>query len=335
MARSRSLHEYLGNLTSAVLLILGAKLVMQGDLTVGQLLAFHMMTSLIGSPLGRLSSLGQEYQQIKASLARFSEVVNAPAETQPSVRRLDLQPIKGDIRFERVCFSYAKEYGDVLQSVSLQIPAGEVLGVVGPTGSGKSTLAKLLLRFHIPQGGRVLIDGIDTASMPTRWLRRQIGIVPQETFLFRATIHANIALTMMHATREQVEAAAHLAGAHEFIGRLPDGYDTLVEERGVNLSGGEKQRIAIARALMGNPRILIFDEATSAVDHETERVIQERMREIVRGRTVLIIAHRLAALRNCDRIIAIEHGRITEQGTHEELLGVERGFYRRLWLQRT
>ena len=206
-----------------------------------------------------------------------------------------------------------------------------MIGIVGPSGSGKSTLTKLVQRLYSPQSGQVMIDGVDVAQLDPGWLRRQIGVVLQENILFNRTIHENIALGDPAMPRVVVMQAAKLAGADEFIAQLPQGYDTMIEERGANLSGGQRQRIAIARALVTNPRILIFDEATSALDYESERIIQENMRSIVRGRTVIVIAHRLAAVRPCTRIAGMLKGEIVEVGGHDELLAREDGLYARLW----
>jgi subfamily B ATP-binding cassette protein HlyB/CyaB len=205
------------------------------------------------------------------------------------------------------------------------------VGIVGASGSGKSTITKLVQRMYQPEQGQVLLDGIDIAQMDPAWLRRQIGVVLQENLLFNRTIHDNIALANPAMPRAEVMRTAELSGAQEFIARLPQGYDTMIEERGANLSGGQRQRLAIARALVTRPRILILDEATSALDYESERIIQANMRQIVKGRTVLIVAHRLAAIRGCDRIVGMHQGRIVEIGTHEELLARGKGVYAHLW----
>jgi subfamily B ATP-binding cassette protein HlyB/CyaB len=222
-----------------------------------------------------------------------------------------------------------------LRNITLSIGAGEVIGFVGQSGSGKSSLAKMIQRLYAPQAGQILMDGVDIAQLDPGWLRRQIGVVLQENILFNRTIHENIALGDPAMPRVLVMQAAKLAGADEFIAQLPQGYDTMVEERGANLSGGQRQRIAIARALATNPRILIFDEATSALDYESERIVQENMRAIVRGRTVIIIAHRLAAVRPCARIVGMRDGEIVEIGTHDELLAIKDGIYARLWALQT
>jgi subfamily B ATP-binding cassette protein HlyB/CyaB len=219
-----------------------------------------------------------------------------------------------------VTFRYRIDGPETLHNINLDIPPGQVIGVVGSSGSGKSTLAKLVQRLYVPESGRVLIDGIDAAQVDPAWLRRQIGVVLQDNVLFTGSVRDNIAMVDPAMATERVIAAARLAGADEFILKLPEGYDTIVGERGSSLSGGQRQRIAIARALISNPRILIFDEATSALDYESERIIQRNMGQICQGRTVLIIAHRLSALRIADRIVTIERGRLVEDGTHEELM---------------
>jgi subfamily B ATP-binding cassette protein HlyB/CyaB len=232
-----------------------------------------------------------------------------------------LPSIRGDISFEHVSFRYKIDGPEILHEINLDIPAGQVIGIVGPSGSGKSTLAKLSQRLYLPEAGRVLVDGVDVAQVDPSWLRRQIGVVLQDSILFNRSVRDNIALSDPALPTERVIAAATLAGAHDFILKLPDGYDTIVGERGGSLSGGQRQRIAIARALITDPRILIFDEATSALDYESEHIIQQNMTQITRSRTVLIIAHRLSTLRMADRIITIERGRIIEDGTHETLVG--------------
>jgi subfamily B ATP-binding cassette protein HlyB/CyaB len=219
-----------------------------------------------------------------------------------------------------VTFRYRVDGPEVLHEININIPAGQVVGIVGPSGSGKSTFTKLVQRLYVPEKGRVLVDGVDLAMVDPAWLRRQVGVVLQENVLFNRSVRENIALADPAAPMQQVIAAAQLAGAHEFILELPEGYDTVVGERGSSLSGGQRQRIAIARALITDPRILIFDEATSSLDYESERVIQDNMNRIVKGRTVFVIAHRLSAVRRTDRIITIDRGRLVEQGSHEELL---------------
>jgi ATP-binding cassette, subfamily B, bacterial HlyB/CyaB len=241
-----------------------------------------------------------------------------------------MSAIRGDIAFEHVGFRYKVDGPEILHDINVSIQAGQVVGIVGPSGSGKSTFSKLVQRLYVPESGRVLVDGVDLGMVDVSWLRRQVGVVLQENVLFNRTIRENIALADPGMPVEKVIEAAKLAGAHEFILELPKGYDTQIEERGANLSGGQRQRIAIARALVTNPRILIFDEATSALDYESERIIQQNMAHIVKGRTVIIIAHRLSAVRNCHRIITIEKGRIVEDGNHDSLIRTG-GRYASLW----
>jgi subfamily B ATP-binding cassette protein HlyB/CyaB len=268
----------------------------------------------------RLAQIWQDFHQARLSVQRLGDILNTPAEPIYNSSRTALPAIKGDVTFEHVIFRYRVDGPEILHDVSLRVPAGQVVGIVGPSGSGKSTLSKLVQRLYVPESGRVLIDGVDVAQVDPAWLRRQIGVVLQESVLFNRSIRDNIALADPAMPIDQVVAAANLAGAHEFILELSEGYDTIVSERGGTLSGGQRQRIAIARALTADPRILVFDEATSALDYESERVIQQNMAEIVRGRTVFVIAHRLSALRIADRIVTIERGRVVEEGTHEELI---------------
>jgi len=312
--------QFISKLVTASILFFGAKAVMGGSLTIGELVAFNMFAQRVSQPVLRLAQVWQDFHQARISVDRLGDVLNCPAEPQAAPGRAVLPPIKGAIRFDRVGFRYRLDGPEILRGIDLEIAAGQVIGIVGPSGSGKSTLAKLLQRLYVPEFGRVMIDGIDLAMTDPSWLRRQIGVVLQENLLFNRSIRDNIALADPGMPLEQVIDAAKLAGAHEFILQLPEGYDTVVGERGGSLSGGQRQRVAIARALIGNPRILIFDEATSALDYESENAIQANMRRICRGRTVIIIAHRLSTVRGADRIITIEAGRVVEDGTHDELV---------------
>jgi subfamily B ATP-binding cassette protein HlyB/CyaB len=322
--------QYISKATTALILFLGAEAVMSGEMTVGELIAFNMIAGQIVQPILRLSQLWQDFQQVQVSVARLGDILNAPPEPTP-LNLLTLPPPSGAIELRGVTLRYRADAPEALRNVSLAIAPGEVIGVVGPSGSGKSTLTKAVQRLYSPQAGQILLDGVDIAQLDPGWLRSQIGVVLQENMLFNRTIHENIALGDPAMARALVMQAARLAGAEEFIAQLPQGYDTMIEERGANLSGGQRQRIAIARALATNPRILILDEATSALDYESERIIQRNMRAIVRGRTVIIIAHRLAAVRDCDRIVGIEKGEIVETGTHEQLMKRPGGLYARLW----
>nr|WP_255696919.1 type I secretion system permease/ATPase [Sandaracinobacteroides sayramensis] len=310
----------ISKLTTVAILYWGAKLVIAGELTVGALVAFNMLAGRVSMPILRLAQLAQDVQQVRVSVARLGDVLNAVPEPQHNPNRSSLPAIRGEIRFERVRFRYAPDSPEVLAGIDIDIRAGEILGIVGPSGSGKSTLASLVQRLHVPTQGRVLVDGVDLSLVDPAWLRRQVGTVLQENELLNRSVRDNIALGHPTAPMEAVIRAAQLAGAHEFILELPFGYDTPIEERGRNLSGGQRQRIAIARALLGDPRILIFDEATSALDAESEEIVQKNLRAIARNRTVIIIAHRLSAVRDAHRIITVERGLVTEQGTHAELL---------------
>jgi subfamily B ATP-binding cassette protein HlyB/CyaB len=312
--------QIVSKLTTVAILYFGAKAVISGDLTVGALVAFNMLAGRVSSPILRLSQLWQDFQQVRISVDRLGDVLNAPAEPEHNPSRASLPRIAGAIEFDKVRFRYRPDAPEALRGVTLSIEPGEMLGIVGPSGSGKSTLTKLVQRLYVPEQGRVLVDGVDLALVDPAWLRRQVGVVLQENILFNRSVRENIALADPARPMEAVMAAAELAGAHEFIAQLPHGYDTVIEERGANLSGGQRQRIAIARALIGDPRILILDEATSALDAESEEVIQSNLRMIAHGRTVIIIAHRLSAVRQCHRIITVEAGEITEEGSHEALL---------------
>ncbi|MCY1520792.1 Leukotoxin export ATP-binding protein LtxB [compost metagenome] len=319
----------IGKLVTVATLWLGARLVIDGQLTVGQLVAFNMLAGRVAQPIMRLAQLWTNFQQTGVSVQRLGDILNSRTELA-QVTRSSLPSLRGQVEFDQVHFRYRTDGSEVLRGIQLAIAPGEVIGIVGRSGSGKSTLTRLLQRLYVPERGRVLVDGMDLALADVSSLRRQIGVVLQDNLLFNRSIRENIALTDPGAPMEAVIQAARLAGAHEFILELPEGYDTVVGEHGSSLSGGQRQRIAIARALIGNPRIVIFDEATSALDYEAERVIQQNMKAICQGRTVLIIAHRLSAVRNANRIIVMDRGQIVEQGTHQELLALQAGHYSRL-----
>ncbi|MCC7411736.1 MAG: type I secretion system permease/ATPase [Gammaproteobacteria bacterium] len=313
-------------LTVLGILWLGARQVLDGALTVGELVAFNLLAGRVAGPILRLAQLWQDFQQAGISMRRLGDILDAQPEPARAPGRGALPRIEGRIRFEHVGFRYRADGPEVLTDVSFEIRAGEVVGIVGPSGSGKSTLSRLVQRLHVPIAGRVLVDGVDLALVDTAWLRRQIGVVLQENVLFHRTVRENIALIDPSLALERVIQVARLAGAHEFILELPEGYDTIVGEHGATLSGGQRQRLAIARALISDPRVLIFDEATSALDYDAEATVHRNMRYIARGRSVLIIAHRLNAVRQAHRILVIDRGRVREAGTHAQLLA-SGGYY--------
>ncbi|WP_431822785.1 type I secretion system permease/ATPase [Burkholderia sp. F1] len=323
----QQLIQLVGKMVSLATLYLGARFVIEGKLSVGQLVAFNMMSQHVAAPVLRLAQLWQDFQQVGISMSRLGDILNTRTELSSS--RQTLPAVRGNISFQNIRFRYRPDGPTILDDVSLDIAAGEVVGIVGRSGSGKSTLTKLLQRLYLPEQGRVRLDGIDLTLADPAWLRRQIGVVLQENLLFNRSIRENIAVTDPATSLDVVIRAAQLAGAHDFISELPEGYDTIVGEHGSNLSGGQRQRIAIARALVTNPRILIFDEATSALDFETERIIQNNMKAMCAGRTVIIIAHRLTSVRHANHIIAMDKGRIVEKGTHDSLLE-QRGYYAHL-----
>jgi subfamily B ATP-binding cassette protein HlyB/CyaB len=316
-------------LVTAAIMWFGASLVVDGKLSVGELIAFNMLSSQVASPIIRLAQLWNDFQQVGISMSRLGDILNTRTEVE--TRKSRLPRLSGAIEFDNVSFRYRPDMPLVIQDLKLRIAPGEVIGIVGRSGSGKSTLTRLVQRLYVPEKGRMLIDGHDIGIVDTSSLRHQIGVVLQENTLFMRSIRDNIALSNPALPIDAIIAAARLAGAHEFICELPEGYDTLVGEHGTGLSGGQRQRIAIARALIANPRILIFDEATSALDYESERIIQDNMRRIAAGRTVLVIAHRLSAVRHANRIVVMERGRIAEIGSHEELLRNPEGIYTHLY----
>lgn len=319
----------ISKLVTAAIMWLGASLVVDGKMTVGELVAFNMLSGQVSSPILRLAQLWNDFQQVGVSMSRLGDILNAKTEVVGQKTRIPR--LAGAIEFDQVSFRYRPDAPDVIRAVNLSIAAGEVIGIVGRSGSGKSTLTKLIQRLFVPDRGRVLVDGQDISIVDTTSLRHQIGVVLQENTLFNRSIRDNIALFNPALPIEAIIAASKLAGAHEFICELPEGYDTKVGEHGTGLSGGQRQRVAIARALITNPRVLIFDEATSALDYESEKIIQDNMRQICAGRTVIIIAHRLSAVRDANRIIVMDRGQVAEQGSHHVLLKNPQGIYRHLY----
>ncbi len=325
-ANSGTIARFIQKSFDLMILFLGAKLVMDGSFTVGQLVAFRMLSGRISEPVLRFVQLYQEYQQAAMSVKRIGDIFRTLPEQKSNRNKLSMPSIKGMITFERVCFRYRSDAPEVIRDMSFTVESNSIVGVVGRSGSGKSTISKLIQRLYIPERGKILIDGMDISLADPAWLRKQIGVVLQENFMFNGTVAENIAIHCPNVGMEQIMAAAKVAGAHEFILDMQDGYDTIIGEKGVGLSGGQKQRIAIARAIINNPRILIFDEATSALDYESERIIQKNLKEICRGRTVFIIAHRLSTLKDTDKIMVIDKGKVVEFDTREKLIA-KKGLY--------
>jgi len=308
------------------ILWIGAYNVMDHKLTVGELIAFQMLAGQVIAPVMRLVNMWQYFQQVRVSMERVADIMDEKSEPAFNPNRTTLPSLHGEVIFDNVNFRYKADSKNVLTDIKIRIPAGKKIGIVGRSGSGKSTLTKLIQRLYVPDGGRVLIDGVDIAQVEAAWLRRQIGVVLQESFLFGGTIKENIAIAKPNATDEEIMAVAKLAGVDEFVQELPHAYETFVGERGSLLSGGQKQRVSIARALLLDPKVLIFDEATSALDSESEKLIMDHLEQIAAGRTTIMIAHRLSTVRDCDVIIAMDRGRILECGTHNELMA-HQGYY--------
>lgn len=329
---SGAVANFVQHVVDLFVLVFGAKAVIAGSLSIGQLVAFRMLAGRVSGPVLRLVQLWQEYQQASLSVKRIGDIFNSPVESMSDNMLQELPSLHGKIRFENVRFRYKVDAADVLHGISFEIKENCITGLVGRSGSGKSTISKLIQRLYIPQSGRISIDGMDVSLMPPQTLRRQIGVVLQENFMFNGTVADNISIHCPEASMEKIIETAKLAGAHDFIMELEQGYDTVIGEQGVSLSGGQKQRVAIARAIINNPRILIFDEATSALDYESESIIQRNLKDICKNRTVLIIAHRLSTLSAADEIMVIDRGELKERGNHEALMR-RNGLYAYLYRQ--
>jgi ATP-binding cassette subfamily B protein len=333
--------EFVSAIATVVVLLYGGDQALRGAITIGVLVGFLAALNNFFDPITQLSQLYTTYQSGMAALDKIFELLDEQPAMVEQPNALKLDRLRGELRFEHVSFAYPKRRGRdgtdeegtvalALDDIDLVVEPGETIALVGATGAGKSTLAKLVARFYDPTDGRVLIDGHDARDVSYQSLRSQLGIVPQEAFLFSGTIRANIAFGKPDATDAQIAAAADTVGAHEFIAELPEGYDTAVGERGVQLSAGQRQLVAFARALVADPRILVLDEATSNVDLRTEGRIEEGLRRLLAGRTAIVIAHRLSTIRNSSRIVVLHGGRVAEQGTHDELIAA-RGVYRGLY----
>jgi subfamily B ATP-binding cassette protein HlyB/CyaB len=307
-------------LLTVVLLWFGAREVIDGQLTVGGLIAFNMLAGRVNAPVLKLASLWQDLTQMKVSIRRLADIMDAPAEAAFKPGRIMPVEMAGRLTFDKVDFRYAAGGPQVLSELSFEVSPGEIVGIVGVSGAGKTTLMRLIQRLYTPERGRILIDGMDLNLLDTSWLRRQIGVVGQDTQLFNRSIRENIALSNTDLDAQAIIDAAKLAGAHDFVMEMPEGYDTVIGERGGRLSGGQRARIAIARALVIRPRLLLLDEATASLDYESERLIHDNMKQIAAGRTVFIVAHRLSTLRLAARILVLENGRLIETGSHADLI---------------
>ena len=329
-ARYFPLMELIGNISVVALLAYGSVLVMQGNLQAGELVAFFSLVWYLMGPIMNLGFVINGFSQSKASGERLLEILEAEETIQNKEETISAPTINGQVTFENVSLRYQQEDGLALNNVSFDAAPGKTIGLIGGTGSGKTSLTQLMTRFYSPTNGQILIDGRDITDYPLKTLRSHIGVVLQESFLFSSTIKANISYGRPDASMETIIEAAKRAEAHDFIMELPNGYDTMLGERGMGLSGGQKQRISIARAICMNPSILILDDSTSAVDMTTEFNIQKALKEVMKGRTTFIIAHRISSLKHADEIIVLDNGSIVERGTHDELV-MEQGYYKRIF----
>ena len=323
IAIARHIAMGMHHVTMVVVLWVGTSLMSDDQLSIGQLIAFGMLAAYVTGEMLRWVTLWQECQQAGISAQRLGDVLNRPSEPSYNPNRTTISQVQGQVRFEHVTFRYQPDGLAVIRRLSFSVESGQIVGMVGRSGAGKSTIARLLQCLYRPEEGRILLDGVDLAQVDPAWLRRQVGVVLQENFLFNGSIRSNIALADPGLSMDTIMQAATLAGAHECIQELEDGYDTLIGERGCRLSSGQRQRLAIARTLAANPRVILFDEAMSALDADSESWLQQNMAQIAQGRTVFIMAHRLRAVRQAHRIYVLDRGEIIEQGTYEELLDRE------------
>lgn len=322
------LTEFIGFLCFGAVLWVGGRNVIQNGMSPGAFIAFLIALFSLLRPFKRLSRVHSINQQALAAAERVFEILDEPNPIADKPGARGVAPMKKEIRFESVSFSYGGK--PVLEGVDLRVQPGEIVAIVGPSGSGKTSLVNLLPRFYDPTAGKITIDGVDLRDATLDSLRRQIGIVTQETVLFHETVSANIAYGRSKVSQKEIEEAARVANAHDFIGRMPDKYQTVVGDRGMRLSGGERQRLSIARAVLKNPPLLILDEATSALDTESELLVQQAIHNLMKGRTVFVIAHRLSTVRDAHRILVVDGGRIRETGTHDQLIA-QGGLYKRLY----
>ena len=329
---ANSTSQFLSKLSSLLVLWVGAYLVLQGELTLGELIAFRIISSYVTTPILRLAQIWQNFQETGLSLERLSDIVDTPQEAEIDRNNIPLPAVNGAVKYENVSFRFAASGPLQLSNVTVEFAPGKFVGIVGQSGSGKSTMMKLLLRLYDTESGRILVDGYDISKVELYSLRRQIGVVPQDTLLFDGTVQENIALTNPDATTEEIIEAAEIAVAHEFIMTLPNGYNTRVGERGSALSGGQRQRIAIARSVLQRPKILVLDEATSALDYPTEKQIGLNLARAFKGNTVFFITHRLNTVSNADTIVVMDNSRMIEQGSHQELMAAK-GHYFYLYQQ--
>lgn len=312
--------SFINKLTVALALFIGALSVLDGEMTAGQLIAFNMLIGRIMAPAQRIAQMLQQVYQVKISTKRVKEIFNTPQEVEINATNSNMPSLQGKVCFEEVSFKYDEDRPTVIDNMTLRVKPGEIIGVVGQSGSGKTTFTRLLQRLHTPTSGKIMVDDMDISTLDPNWLRRQIGVVMQDNLLLNKSIKDNIVLANPRATMADVEYVCKASGADEFIKKLPKAYDTVVGERGATLSAGQRQRVAIARALINNPRILIFDEATSAIDFESEMLIQKNLKEVCKNRTVFIISHRVSVLKIVDKVISLRDGKIIEAGTKESLL---------------